>query len=147
MFMHRESIHYPNISLSLIKTITIMKKAFRMVLLLAMMLTTANTLQGKTKGKTPRQQLLERLTKIQKKGYMYGHQDDPFYGITWNWDKGRSDTYELVGDYPAVMGFDLGGIEMGDAKNLDSVPFSRMRQEIIRQHERGGIITISWKGV
>ena len=86
MFMHRESIHYPNISLSLIKTITIMKKAFRMVLLLAMMLTTAYTLQGKTKGKTPRQQLLERLTKIQKKGYMYCHQDVPFYGITWNWD-------------------------------------------------------------
>lgn len=144
MFMHRESIHYPNISLSLIKTTTIMKKAIKMVLLLALMMTTANTLQGKTKGKTPRQQLLERLTKIQKKGYMYGHQDDPFYGITWDWDEGRSDTYELVGDYPAVMGFDLGGIEMGDAKNLDSVPFIRIRQEIIKQHERGGIITISW---
>ena len=75
---------------------------------------------------------------------MYGHQDDPFYGITWDWDDNRSDTYDLVGDYPGVMGFDLGGLEVGDEKNLDSVPFNRIRQEIIRQHERGGIVTISW---
>lgn len=93
---------------------------------------------------TPRQQLINRLAKIQKKGYMFGHQDDAFYGLTWEWDKDRSDTYELVGDYPGVMGFDLGGIEMGDSKNLDSVPFTRIREEIIKQHERGGIITISW---
>ena len=92
----------------------------------------------------PRQQLINRMAKIQLKGYMYGHQDDPFYGISWEWDNDRSDTYDLVGDYPGVMGFDLGGLEMGDAKNLDSVPFTRMRQEIIRQHERGGIVTISW---
>ena len=92
----------------------------------------------------PRQQLINRLAKIQQKGYMYGHQDDPFYGITWDWDDNRSDTYDLVGDYPGVMGFDLGGLEVGDEKNLDSVPFTRIRQEIIRQHERGGIVTISW---
>ena len=92
----------------------------------------------------PRQLLINRMAKIQLKGYMYGHQDDPFYGISWEWDNDRSDTYDLVGDYPGVMGFDLGGLEMGDAKNLDSVPFTRIRQEIIRQHERGGIVTISW---
>lgn len=95
-------------------------------------------------GPTPAQQLIQRLAKIQKQGYMYGHQDDPFYGITWDWDMGRSDTYELVGDYPGVMGFDLGGIEVGDRKNLDSVPFFRIREEIIAHHKRGGIITISW---
>ena len=75
---------------------------------------------------------------------MYGHQDDPFYGITWEWEQGRSDTYDLVGDYPGVMGFDLGGIEMGDDKNLDSVPFNWIREEIIKQYERGGIVTLSW---
>lgn len=96
------------------------------------------------KEMTPREQLLQRLQKIQQKGYMYGHQDDPFYGIDWEYEDGRSDTKELVGDYPGVMGFDLGGIEVGDAKNLDSVPFKLIREEIIRQHERGGIITISW---
>ncbi len=94
--------------------------------------------------KTAAQMLTERLARIQKKGYMYGHQDDPFYGITWSYEEGRSDTKDLVGDYPAVMGFELGGIEMGDARNLDSVPFTRMREEIIAHHRRGGIITISW---
>jgi len=95
-------------------------------------------------AQTPADKLVKRLAKIQKKGYMYGHQDDPFYGITWDWDDNRSDTYELVGDYPAVMGFDLGGLEVGDAKNLDSVPFVRIHDEIVKQYERGGIITLSW---
>lgn len=93
---------------------------------------------------TPAQQLIQRMANIQKKGLMYGHQDDPFYGLTWEYEDGRSDTKDLVGDYPAVMGFDLGGIEMGDAKNLDSVPFTRIHDEIIRQYEHGGIVTISW---
>lgn len=94
---------------------------------------------------TPAQALVQRLDTLRQHGYMYGHQDDPFYGITWQWDRnGRSDTKELVGDYPAVMGFELGGLEKGDAANLDSVPFDWMRDEIIAHHERGGIITISW---
>lgn len=93
---------------------------------------------------SPRDQLLNRLKKIQTKGYMYGHQDDPFYGATWAYEDGRSDTKDLAGDYPGIMGFDLGGIEVGDQKNLDSVPFDVMRAEIIRQHERGGVITLSW---
>ncbi|MBR1877664.1 MAG: cellulase family glycosylhydrolase [Paludibacteraceae bacterium] len=90
------------------------------------------------------QMLLERLTTLQQQGTMFGHQDDPFYGIGWAYEDGRSDVLETCGDYPAVMGFDLGGIEMGDAKNLDSVPFDLIRKEIIRHHRRGGIVTISW---
>ena len=95
-------------------------------------------------AKTPAEKLFKRLIKIHKHGYMMGHQDDPFYGLTWEWDENRSDVLATVGDYPAVMGFDLGGIEVGDTKNLDSVPFTRIRQEIIKHHDRGGIITISW---
>ena len=93
---------------------------------------------------TPATKLIERLNALAKKGVMYGHQDAPFYGLTWEWEDGRCDVKETCGDFPAVMGFELGGIEMGDAKNLDSVPFTRMREEIIAHHERGGIVTISW---
>lgn len=75
---------------------------------------------------------------------MFGHQDDPFYGIGWEYEPGRSDVLESCGDWPAVMGFDLGGIEMGDSKNLDSVPFDRIREEIRNHHRRGGVITVSW---
>ena len=75
---------------------------------------------------------------------MFGHQDDPFYGISWQWEQGRSDVLETCGDYPAVMGFDVGGIEMGAEKNLDAVPFDRIREEILAQVKRNGIVTISW---
>ena len=99
---------------------------------------------NKTEGVSQAKQLEDRLIALQQKGYMCGHQDDPMYGLTWEWDRDSSDVLATVGDYPAVMGFDLGGIEMGDAKNLDSVPFDRIREEILNHHNRGGIITISW---
>ncbi|MBR0166173.1 MAG: beta-mannosidase, partial [Prevotella sp.] len=94
--------------------------------------------------KTQAQQLFDRLDTLRQKGIMFGHQDDPFYGLTWGYDKDSSDVRNVCGDWPAVMGFELGGIEMGDAKNLDSVPFTRMREEIINHYSRGGIVTISW---
>lgn len=97
-----------------------------------------------TKRTTTAQLLIARLGKLQKKGIMFGHQDDPFYGLGWSYEEGRSDVRNLVGDYPAVMGFELGGIEVGEEKNLDNVPFDLMRREIIAQHRRGGIVTISW---
>ena len=93
---------------------------------------------------TQAQQLEERLASLQQKGYMAGHQDDPFYGIGWAYEDGKSDILLTVGDYPAVMGFELGGIEMGDEKNLDSVPFTRIHDELLAHVKRGGIVTISW---
>ena len=96
------------------------------------------------KPQNGREQLLNRLDSLQQRGCMFGHQDDPFYGIGWAYEDGRSDVLETCGDWPSVMGFDLGGIEMGDAQNLDSVPFDCIRTEIIRHHQRGGIVTISW---
>ncbi|MCR4853149.1 MAG: glycoside hydrolase family 26 protein [Prevotella sp.] len=103
-----------------------------------------STKQAVVSNETKAEQLATRLTQLQPKGYMYGHQDDPFYGLTWEWERGKSDVLATVGDYPAVMGFDLGGIEMGDAKNLDSVPFTRIREELVAHVKRGGIVTISW---
>lgn len=93
---------------------------------------------------TVAQQLKTRLDSLMQKGIMFGHQDDPFYGLTWGYDKDSSDVKNVCGDYPAIMGFELGGIEMGDAKSLDSVPFTRITEEVINQYKRGGIITISW---
>lgn len=112
--------------------------------LIAALLLIFSTLAVQAAQKSPREQLLNRLKKNQAKGYMYGHQDDPFYGATWSYEEGRSDTKDAVGDYPGIMGFDLGGLELADKKNLDSVPFDLMQKEIIRQHERGGVITLSW---
>lgn len=93
---------------------------------------------------SPAKKLMKRLRMLQEKGIMVGHQDDPVYGTTWKWDEGKSDVLLTVGDYPAIMGFDLGKLELDSKENLDGVPFDRMRQEIIAQHQRGGIVTLSW---
>lgn len=76
--------------------------------------------------------------------FLFGHQDFPFYGVHWLGDPGRSDVKDVCKDYPAVLGVDLGGIESGGDKNLDGVPFNKMREEIISQYKRGGLITVSW---
>lgn len=88
--------------------------------------------------------LLSNLNKISSQGIMFGHQDDPLYGVTWEGDFDRSDVKSVVGDYPAVMGFDIGRIELGSEKSLDNIDFNIIRQEIINQFNRGGMITISW---
>ena len=120
-----------------------MKKLFVFILSLIVFISCSDSIK-QNEEKTGRELLLERLTLLKQKGYMFGHQDDTFYGLNWEWELNRSDIFETVGDYPAVMGFELGGIEKGDEKNLDDVPFERIREELIKHHERGGIVTISW---
>lgn len=83
-------------------------------------------------------------TQADSVGYMFGHHDDTVYGIGWVGDSARSDVKSVCNDYPAVAGFDLGHLELGDSVNLDGVPFERIRQEIFNHFNRGGMITLSW---
>ena len=83
--------------------------------------------------------------------YMFGHHDDTMYGIGWVADYAndstvhqRSDVKSVCNDFPAVFSFDLGHLELGDERNLDGVPFDRMRKEIIAHFDRGGMVTLSW---
>ena len=88
--------------------------------------------------------LFQSLYELKNKGIMYGHQDDLMYGYTWWNEKDRSDTKDIVGDYPAVAGFELGHIELGNDRSLDSVSFDQIKEQIKEQYKRGGVITISW---
>ena len=90
------------------------------------------------------EQLFQRLMDLQKKGVMYGHQDDLMYGYSWWYEKDRSDIKDLTGDYPAVAGFELGHLELGHERSLDSVSFEQIREQIRIFHKKNGIITISW---
>lgn len=90
------------------------------------------------------QALYDRLWKIQQKGIMYGHQDDLMYGHTWWNEPERSDTKDAVGDYPAVVGFELGEIELGNNCSLDSVVFNNIRERVKWWHQQNGVITVSW---
>ena len=104
-------------------------------------------------GRTQRTETL--LTNLKQLGdssvYLFGHHDDTVYGIGWEADYGndstihqRSDVKSVCNDYPALLSFDLGHIETGSSANLDGVPFSRIRQEIIAHYDKGGMITLSW---
>lgn len=94
--------------------------------------------------------LMDRMQQSIDKGViMYGHQDDLMYGHTWKIEEGetsflRSDVKEVCGQYPAVYGLDLGGIETGAARNLDNNYFEAMRASAVAHHLRGGIVTFSW---
>jgi len=99
---------------------------------------------------SPRAQLLETLETCVASGkVMYGHQDDLLYGHTWKLSPDdtcfvRSDVFELCGRYPALLGIDLGEVELGGDRNIDGNSFGQMRGAAIRHYLRGGVITISW---
>lgn len=96
-------------------------------------------------AQTPAQELITRLQCVVDSGkYVFGHSDDTAYGHSWKYEEGRSDVKEVAGDYPGLINWDLGMIELDSANNLDGVPFAYMANEIRNQHERGGINSISW---
>jgi len=88
--------------------------------------------------------LYQKLHKLQQKGLMFGHQDDLAYGHSWVYEEGRSDVKDVCGDYPAVYGWELGHLELGNSYSLDSVHFNKIQNWIKLVYERGGINTISW---
>ena len=105
---------------------------------------------SKEAAQTPAEALLDRLEGLVEDGkIMYGHQDDLMYGHSWKLaedatEYDQSDVYATSGQYPAVYGLDLGGIEMGWKENLDKNNFDHMRASVIAHHKRGGIVTFSW---
>lgn len=89
--------------------------------------------------------LYNRLFRLMDRGVMLGHQDDLAYGYQ-HCEPGASDVKKVTGDYPAVIGWEIGHLEKGAERSLDSVCFDTMREGIIAADARGGINTISWHG-
>ncbi len=93
--------------------------------------------------------LYQNLRNFEGKGVFLGHQDALAYGLNadgsrWIGEKDRSDIHSVSGEFPAVLGLDLGRIELGTSHNLDQVPFEDMKVHIRQTYERGGFSTISW---
>ncbi|KQB39271.1 glycoside hydrolase family 26 protein [Flavobacterium aquidurense] len=105
--------------------------------------TNTNLSLSDKKATTQTVSLYKKLNQLSQKGYLFGHQDDLAYGVNWKYENGRSDVKDVVGDYPAVYGWDIAGLERNDANNIDGIPFIKMKQYIEEAHERGGISTIS----
>ncbi len=92
------------------------------------------------------QALFHNMFKNIDKGIMVGHQDDSAYGIGWYGKPGASDVKAVTGDYPAVVGWELGHLEIDAPYNLDSIYFTDMKRLMHEVYDRGGINTISWHG-
>ncbi len=88
--------------------------------------------------------LYQNLAALSDSFIMIGHQDALSYGVGWKGDADRSDIKDVTGSHPAVYGWDIGGIDQGWEKNIDSVPFSSMRTNILLAFSHGGVNTISW---
>jgi hypothetical protein len=104
----------------------------------------ANVLPCDKKATQETINLYNNLKRNLDKGVMIGHQDDLAYGVNWKYEAGRSDIKDVTGDYPAVIGFELGRLELDHAVNLDTVPFDKMRMFIKDAYKHGSVITISW---
>lgn len=122
-----------------------MKTSFLFVLLIAGIFASAQKpMPSDLKASPETIKLYQNLLELQKKGLMFGHQDALAYGHGWVYEEGRSDVKDVCGDYPAVYGWELGHLELGDAYSLDSVHFDKIQDWIKTVYERGGINTISW---
>ena len=79
------------------------------------------------------------LQKLAGKHPLIGHQDDLAYGVGWKHITNNSDVKLVTGDYPALYGWDLSGIEKDHGNNIDNVPLLRsvpgsrkdMREELL----------------
>ena len=82
--------------------------------------------------------LFYKLKKLRGQGILFGHQDDLAYGVGWEYIRGESDVKRVAGDYPALFGWELGGLELDHEKNLDKVPFDKMKSLLqVSSHFRG----------
>jgi len=85
------------------------------------------------------------------KNVLFGHQDDLAYGSSWRYNtanKGNlhvSDTKDVVGDLPALFGWDLGQY-YPDSLNylINGVLIHDLKKFMISAYQNGGINTISW---
>ncbi len=113
-------------------------------IVLCLLLISVQGLFAQNMAESKKNSILEELRSIKGKGILFGHQDDLAYGVGWEYVRGESDVKRVSGDYPALFGWELGGLELDHAHNLDSVPFNTMQSLAIMADEMGGINTFSW---
>jgi len=87
------------------------------------------------------QRLRDRSSAHAKRGFLFGHHRSTESGVEWQDTTGthlRSDVHDVVGDYPALVGWDL-----GDAPDATRKP-DTFRSHVLQLAAVGGISTYSW---
>lgn len=87
-------------------------------------------------------ELYSKLSLLRNEGIMLGHQN-PFV-CTSTESTQQSDVEILCGDYPAVFGWELAGIDAGAEMNTDSISVQAIMDGVRRAYQMGGIITFTW---
>lgn len=109
---------------------------------------TKNVIVSDTKASPKVLDLKQRLKTISNKGIAFGQQDATAYGLNWYLQERpgelTSDVQKVVGKQPALLGFDLGHLELGNTFNLDTVSFAMMKQHTQQIYKQGGVVTFSW---
>lgn len=88
--------------------------------------------------------LYHNLKKVSCKGFLFGHQDATAYGVGWKNKRNKSDIREVAGEFPALYGWDLSGLELKNKQDIDGVKFRKTRKWVKQAYERGGVNTFSW---
>jgi mannan endo-1,4-beta-mannosidase len=93
--------------------------------------------------------LFLNMLRIAPQTVLFGHQNTLAYGYTWRDedDAGpdRSDVKDVVGDFPAVYGWDLmDALGKPSTSETPGTNANRLRLYVQRAHARGGINSFSW---
>lgn len=88
--------------------------------------------------------LYEGMQRLSRGVVLFGHHDDTAYGVGWRLEPGRSDIKSVTGDYPAVYGWELAGIEHDSINDINHIPFRYQAQLVSEAYRRGGINTFCW---
>lgn len=81
------------------------------------------------------------------KGTLIGQMYGTLTGIGWNrWqcDSDRCDMQAICGFRPAVNGYELAGIENGKSSNIDGVPFKSIKEDVLKNFRKGGLLIMNW---
>lgn len=123
------------------------------ILLLACLLAACGSKEKKSydemgmSGRTTRtENLRENLRTYADKGLMLGQMHATLEGVGWQCDSDRSDLRTISGDRPAVIGYEIGGIETGALNNARNISFNLIREDILKNFKRGALIILNWPG-
>ncbi len=87
--------------------------------------------------------LYSSLNRLLGAGVLFGHHDDTAYGVGWKF-KDSSDVQKVTGNYPALYGWDLSGIELDSLWDINQIPFTLQIKLVREAYERGGVNTFCW---
>lgn len=91
--------------------------------------------------------LYHKLKQTALTGVLFGHQDDRIQGVypsNWMYTANKSDVKFLVGEYPGIVGHELGNLEINLSYNADGLNFAKIKQSIIDHYDAGGVISLVW---